>query len=177
MKFLTFLFLAVGSLLLTSCGTRVTQTTVDELNLKRYAGEWHEIGRLPNFFERDVVAAKAIYQERAEGGLSVKNLGVKVDGDQTSITGKATRPDSAAPGKLKVRFDRFPANLFAGDYWVLTVSSDYRRAMVGSPNQKYLWLLSKNPNDTQKDFVNDLKRAKDLGYSTSELIFNPKRIR
>ena len=31
------------------------------------------------------------------------------------------------------------------DYWVLGLDADYRWAVVGNPNRKYLWVLSRTP--------------------------------
>jgi len=175
MKILLLPLLAL-TVFLTSCGTRVEQPTVIRLDSSKYAGEWHEIGRLPNRFEKDVVAAKATYEVKKTAGLSVKNEGLKSNGEKTQILGEATQPDPKQPGRLKVRFNTFPANLFAGDYWVLALSQDYTRAMIGSPNQKYLWFLSKRKGSQKKNFADFLKTAEKLGYDSSQVIWNPKRI-
>ncbi|MGJ8632493.1 MAG: lipocalin family protein [Luteolibacter sp.] len=174
-----FLILTAISLALfhISCSpSQVPPKTVTKLNKSSYAGQWHEIARLPNFFERDLIAAKATYIRTIEGNLSVLNQGLKADGETTSITGTATPAPSGNPGELKVRFDRFPASLFAGDYWILEANDSYTRALVGSPDYKYLWLLSKNPADTKDDFAAQIARAKQQGFETEKLIFNPKRI-
>lgn len=176
MKSLIFTIALAASTLLTSCGNRLEQPTVTKLDSTKYAGLWHEIGRLPNRFEKDVVAATATYGARPDGSLSVKNNGLKSNGKQTEIEGAVTQPDPKQPGKLKVRFDRFPASLFAGDYWILALSQDYTRAMIGSPNQKYLWLLSKHEGSQKENFADFLKTAQKLGYDTSEVYWNPKRL-
>jgi len=54
---------------------------------EKYAGEWHEVARLPNFFERNLVAAKATYELQKDGKISVHNEGVKQGGERTSICG------------------------------------------------------------------------------------------
>ena len=175
-----FLFcipLLLAALAIVSCATKKpVPSTVSSLDTKRYAGEWHEIARLPNTFERDLVAAKANYGLNPDGTISVQNEGLKMDGEKTSIKGTAKPANDSDPGKLLVRFDRFPANLFAGDYWILDVNSGYTRALVGSPDMKFLWLLSKNPGDGSQDFTQQISKAKELGYDTGELYFNPKRI-
>lgn len=150
--------------------------TVSTLDKSRYAGEWHEIARLPNPFEKNLVAAKATYAVNPDGTLSVRNDGLKKNGTRTSITGTAKPADPAEPGKLLVRFDDFPANLFAGDYWILDVNNTYTRALVGSPDRKFLWFLSKNPKDNKAEFRDFFIDATALGYSTGQMIYNPKRI-
>ncbi|GHC43906.1 lipocalin family protein [Roseibacillus persicicus] len=177
MKSLLILPLLAIATILTSCGgSGIEQPTVVRLEPAKYAGEWHEVGRLPNRFEKDLVAAKATYALQKDGSLKVTNDGLKADGEKTSIEGAATVPDPKQPGRLKVRFDPFPASLFAGDYWVLALTDDYRKALVGSPNQNFLWVLSKNAKDTKDDFAPFLKIAADLGYATGDIYWNPKRM-
>ncbi|QTN30849.1 lipocalin family protein [Akkermansiaceae bacterium] len=149
--------------------------TVSSLDKARYAGEWHEIARLPNFFEKGLVAAKASYGVNDDGSISVHNQGLRSDGKLTSIKGTARPADPSAPGKLLVRFDAFPANLFEGDYWILDINPGYTRALVGSPDYRFLWILDRNPMD-KGDYQPQIRKAEQLGYNTGELIFNPKRI-
>lgn len=150
--------------------------TVQKIDPSRYAGEWHEIARLPNTFERGLVAAKATYSVNLDGSLKVVNEGLKKNGNTTSIEGTARFVNLQEPGKLKVRFNRFPANLFEGDYWILALNPQYTRALVGSPNRKFLWLLSKNPDDQKEDFQELLQKVKKLRFETDPLYFNPKRM-
>lgn len=167
---------ALSACALSCAGPQANQPTVRKLDAARYSGEWHEIARLPNPFEKNLVAAKAIYQVRPDGTLSVRNEGLKDDGTPTSITGTARQPEPRDPGKLLVRFDKFPANFFEGDYWILDTDASYTHALVGSPGKKFLWLLSKNPSDGRKEFSAQIQKAHELGYATGQLYFNPKRI-
>ena len=57
-----------------------------------------------------------------------------------------------------------------GDYWVLRIDEEYRTALIGGPNRKYLWLLSRTPDldaATRDDF---LATARGQGYDLGELI-------
>lgn len=175
MKSLSLPILAAAGFL-ASCGGRVEQATIAKINTAQYAGKWHEIGRLPNRFERDLVAATATYTARPDGSLTVRNDGLKSTGKRSGIQGVATQPDANDPGKLKVRFNPFPANLFAGDYWILKLNAGNTRALVGSPNQKYLWFLSKDESSQREDFADYLQTAETLGYETAEVFWNPKRL-
>lgn len=151
-------------------------STVSTFDKKRYAGVWHEIARLPNTFEDDLIAAKATYGVNADGTVSVHNEGLKEDGETTSIKGTVKTSPSGAPGQLTVRFDKFPAILFSGDYWILDVNQGYTQALVGSPDRKFLWLLSKDASDQTGDFTSQIAKAKGAGFDTEALFANPKRI-
>lgn len=176
MKLLPLLTLCGLLFFLTSCGSRVEQPTVTQIDIQQYAGRWHEIGRLPNRFEKDLIAATATYTTRPDGSLTVLNEGRKSSGEKTSILGIATQPDPAEPGRLKVRFNPFPANLFAGNYWILALDPQHTRALVGSPNQKYLWFLSKRASTQKEEFADFLQTAQELGYETSTVYWNPERL-
>lgn len=177
------LILAIAQSLFVSCvGKRSGQfelPTVKNFNAEKYAGQWHEVARLPNFFERGVVAAKATYGVLPDGKVSVFNEGLKENGKNTSIRGAATPVGNTPHGeaKLEVRFTRFPASLFAGDYWVLDLNDAHTRAIVGSPDRKFLWLLAKDPSATPKNFSKGVERMKANGFAMENLIANPKRLR
>ena len=166
--------LAAFAALLASCSqSHPPLETVQDLDLNRYDGEWHEVARLPNRFEKDLVAAKATYGVALDGPLAVRNEGLKANGKMTTITGSA---NVVGNGKLKVRFDPFPANLFAGDYWVLWINKPYTKAIVGSPDRKFLWLLSKDPGVIARDFTEPLELMKAQGFEVEKIFENPQRL-
>lgn len=171
MKVLVFL---ISLLFLISCSESLPPIqTVQNFDLNRYDGEWHELGRLPNRFERNLIAAKATYGVGLEGPVRILNEGLRSNGEATRITGTA-KP--VGDGKLEVRFDPFPANLFPGDYWILWIDENYERAIVGTPDRKYLWILSKDPGDILSDFTEPLQMIKAQGFEVERLIENPKRL-
>lgn len=182
-KYACLIALATTSSLIISCAGNKragdSLSPVSNFHAKQYAGEWHEVARLPNFFERDVVAAKATYRVQPDGNISVLNEGLKPDGEMTSIQGTAKPVGNTPEGeaKLEVRFDPFPASLFAGDYWVLDLNDAHTMAIVGSPNRKFLWLLAKDPSAQTDDFSAGLKRMQTQGFDVSQLIVNPKRLK
>ncbi len=166
--------LSIAATIFSSCSSPLPPPqTVTNFKLEKFDGEWHEIARLPNSFEKDLVAAKAIYGIGTESPISIKNTGLKADGTVTEIQGSA---DVVGDGKLKVRFAPFPANLFTGDYWILWINKPYTEAVVGSPSRKFLWLLSKNPQTKAQDFTEALQLVKAQGFPVNKLIENPQRL-
>ena len=168
------LALLIAPLLLISCSRSLPPIqTVQNFDLNRFDGEWHEIARLPNRFEKDVVAAKATYGVGLEGPVRILNEGLKSNGKSTRITGSA-KP--VGDGKLEVRFDPFPANLFSGKYWILWIDESYNQAIVGAPDRKFLWLLLQDPGDMLPDFTEPLQMIKAQGFEIEKLFENPKRL-
>lgn len=175
------LLILLFPLIVISCGHQHPPLpTVKNLDPVRYQGQWHEVARLHNFFERNVVAARATYKLiPGSKKLSVLNEGKKANGIRTSIKGRATPVGSTPDGeaRLAVRFNRFPASLFEGKYWILYLNEAHTRAAVGTPDRKFLWLLAKDPADQISDFEQALELLKKQGFATESLIINPKRLK
>ena len=108
--------------------------TVPFVDLDRYAGDWFEIARFPNRFQRQCVGdVRASYARRPDGRLDVVNRCRTADG-QTEARGVARIVDERTFARLKVRFA--PAwlswlPLVWGDYWIIGLAADYSWAVVG----------------------------------------------
>jgi apolipoprotein D and lipocalin family protein len=123
--------------------------TVDAVDLERYRGEWFEIARFPNRFQRACTTdVRATYSPRADGRIDVVNRCRAADGHLIEAQGVARVVDVRTSAKLKVRFA--PAILSFlpivwGDYWIVGLADDYSWALVGSPDRAYLWILMRSP--------------------------------
>lgn len=148
--------------------------TVGEIDLQRYQGTWYEIARLPMFFQRKCVQAQADYRLRVDGKVAVLNQCRTGDGEWISAAG-AAEPVGGRSDRLQVRFDNWFSRLFpsltTGDYWVLHLDEDYRIALVGHPERKYLWLLSREPQLSTGQREELLRVAREQGYALDELIW------
>jgi apolipoprotein D and lipocalin family protein len=117
--------------------------TVDFVDINHYIGEWYEIARYEHRFQKGCVGSKATYTMRDDGKISVVNecFDKSSSGKLRSAKGKAWVVDKQSNAKLKVSFF-WP---FAGDYWVIDLGENYEYAVVGHPDRKYLWVLSRTP--------------------------------
>lgn len=151
-----------------SCGGEELQT-VKQVDLDRYMGKWYEIVRLPNSFEEGLKCITAEYRLKENGKVEVRNAGTDIEnGRRESSIGEAKVPDpNNAPGQLKVSFFK----PFYGDYFIIELDEEYRWSLVGSPNRKYLWILSREPV-LPKDIASRLmSRAEELGFELEGLIW------
>lgn len=146
-------------------------STVDELDLNRYMGTWHEIARFDHRFERGLLDVTATYKLRSDGMVRVENRGYlhkKPYDICKTAEGHAKRPDPSQPGKLKVSF--FPG--VYSDYYVLELDKEnYNYVLIGSSSDKYLWILSRTavmPEDVKKKL---LVAARRRGYDVDKLIW------
>jgi apolipoprotein D and lipocalin family protein len=143
-------------------------TTVSHVDLNRYMGEWYEIARYPNSFQKGCVGSKATYTLLDDGKVSVLNecYDGSFSGKLRSAKGKAWVIDKNTNAKLKVSFF-WP---FSGDYWIIDLGNNYKYAVVGHPKRKYLWILSRTKTMEGKVYKAILSRLKDKQYDTSKLI-------
>ena len=149
--------------------------TIPTLDLARYAGVWHEVARLPSWFQRRYAGpAQATYTLRGDGRLQVHNSCQTENGDALDAEGIGEPASAEHPGQLRVSFA--PAWLRAlgigwGDYWILALSEDYEWSLVGTRDRKYLWILARDPALDQKTLQHLVERARSFGYPVDALQF------
>jgi len=171
----TFIGLLLG--LQTMGNSTAPLKVVDNLDPARYVGEWFEIARLPNRFQTkcagDVVAR---YSARAEGGFIVVNRCREANGRVTEAAGVARTVANAPTSVLQVRFA--PAFLSFipqvwGDYQVIALDAAYSYALVGTPDRKYLWLLSRTPTMDAAIYDELMATASRQGFDVSKVVKTP----
>jgi apolipoprotein D and lipocalin family protein len=177
MKTFPSLWIASIFLVATACGgveQRNPLTTVPFVDLSRYSGTWYEVARLPMWFQRHCVDSKAIYTSRPDGTVGVHNECKTDSGGLDQVDGVATVVDQKTNARLSVVFDNFFARLFGssrqGNYWILDLDPDYRGAMVGTPDRRYLWILSRTPRLDEPRYELLVNKALELGFPVGDLI-------
>ena len=61
------------------------------------------------------------------------------------------------------------------DYWILYVDPAYRHAVVGTPDRKRLWLLSRTPDIAPVDYDRLLHQVRDSGFDAARVMRTPQR--
>jgi apolipoprotein D and lipocalin family protein len=138
---------------------------VPHVELEKYLGKWYEIAHLPAKFQDGCSETTATYTLSKNGSISVLNE-CRRKGKVTRAKGKAKVVDKTTGAKLKVTFF-WP---FYGDYWILKLGNDYDYSVVGTPNRKYLWILSRTPQMDNELFSQLTEFAKSNGFDVGNLI-------
>jgi len=141
---------------------------VNNFELDRYLGRWHEVARLDHSFERDLQAVTAEYVTRDDGGIKVINSGRNIDsGEIQQAEGRAYFVEDPSIGHLKVSF----FGPFFGSYVIFELDKDnYQYAFIAGNTTDYLWLLSRSPKVSQELLEQFKDSASSLGFNLEELI-------
>lgn len=149
--------------------------TVAALDLPRYLGTWYEIDRLPIRHEpEDATDVSAHYTLEEDGSIRVRNRCLR-GGELVEAIGQA-KPVDASNSRLEVSF--LPEGLrwipfTKGDYWVILVDGGYTAALVGSPDRRYLWLLSREPRMDEITRQHYIAYARQQGFDVDRMIHTP----
>ena len=141
--------------------------TVPYVDLNKYAGKWFEIASFPQSFQKNCHCTTAEYTLSPKGYVIVENRCNKdsINGRVSGIKGKAFVDADSGNAKLKVQFF-WP---FKGKYWIIDLAPDYSYAVVGHPNRKYLWILSRTASMNDSLYQQIVSRIKANGFDTSKL--------
>lgn len=168
---------------LTACATtRDDLPTEADVDLQKYMGTWYEQARLPNRFQSDCVGdVQATYALRPDGTISVVNQcrtaenAIKTAQGEGRLAAEVSPPNAA---KLEIRFA--PAwtswlPMVWGDYWIIRLHGDYEYSLVGTPDRKYLWVLSRHQQADPTVVEQLLSHAETLGFAGDRIIKSEKK--
>jgi apolipoprotein D and lipocalin family protein len=146
---------------------------VNKVDLKKYIGLWYEVAKIPNWFQKKCIKnTTAEYSLLDDGKIKVVNSCTEADGSNNVAEGVAKIADNISNAKLEVSFVKILGiQLFWGDYWIIGLGENYDFALVGSPNRKYGWILSRTKKLPQEKLnqISDLLKIK--GYDIKNFEF------
>lgn len=147
--------------------------TVSFVDLKRYGGTWYEIARYPNKSQKQCVGnTTAAYNFKPDGEVEVVSKCLLKDGKIDAATGTAKIVDKETNAKLKGSF----AWLSSAPYWVIDLDENYQYAVVGNPDRKYLWILSRSPEMSVAVYQKILRKIETAGYNPAKLEKTPQNL-
>ena len=147
---------------------------VEKIELNKYLGTWHEVARKPLYFQRKCDSnVTANYSLNKNGNIKVDNSCYTKDGKFKQTIGEAFVQNAPSNSKLKVSFlpkiiRWLPVG--RGDYWVLKIDENYETVLVGEPDKKYMWILSRSQQPQPEVIQEYLNYAESIGYDLSDVI-------
>jgi apolipoprotein D and lipocalin family protein len=146
--------LSISIVFLISCASSQNKdlpplTTVSQVDLNKYVGLWYEVAKIPNSFQDQCAyGTTAEYKIDDDGrNIIVKNSCYDAKGNIDVAEGLAKVVDKNTNAKLEVSFfSILGIRPFWGDYWIIGLDKNYEWAVIGTPNRKYGWVLSRTPS-------------------------------
>ena len=145
---------------------KVPPVTVNYVNLQKYSGLWYEIAKIPNSFQDQCkYGTTAEYIIDQGGNITVINKCYEEDSELDVAEGVANIVDKKTNSKLEVSFVSFLGiRPFWGDYWIIGLDEDYTYAVIGHPERKYGWILSRKPALPEATLKEIFELLKSQGY-------------
>ena len=148
---------------------------VDQIDPSRYLGLWYEYASIPAGFQARCTATTAEYSLIDEETIGVYNRCRldDIDGQLSEIEGTATPVDDRF-SHLEVQF----FSNFSADYFVIAADGQesdapYEWAVVSTYNDLVLWVLSREPQMSQKRYATILSHLSYRGLPVEELVITP----
>lgn len=158
----------------TSTGAQPALRTVPQVDYARYAGTWFEVARLPFRYQKDCASdVTANYQPRTDGRITVTNRCLRADGTVIEAKGEARAEKGKPASVLKVRFAPAVLSFLSavwGDFQIISLGADYDYAVVGTPDRKCLWMLSRTPVMDATRYAALLEEARSQGFNTAAVV-------
>lgn len=172
-KYLKVTVLMLTLLLLVSCSSRkmtleeMKLRTVDRVNLDEFMGKWYVIANIPTFVEKDAVNAIEYYELRPDGDVDITfTLHRKSpQNPEKKYSARGYVQDTSSSAYWKVQFI-WPLKF---DYLVLDVADDYSHTVIGVPNQKYVWIMAREPSIAENRYESIITKLERQGYETSKI--------
>ena len=172
--------LAGGGVLLAGCLLSMVQaghgqssggqkvSAVAKLDMNRYMGNWYEVARLPNKAETDCVSDAIVLLAPASKPNRYMEVDscLRKDGTTNARNGNMKPTDKSGDGRLKVSY-LWP---FYKKRWVLGVGENYEWALIGSPDHKTLWVLSRTAAAKPGAMAQIGAKAAANGFDVSKLV-------
>ncbi|WP_131536939.1 lipocalin family protein [Pedobacter nototheniae] len=161
MKILCSLFFVVLSLL-----PMDKNVPVAKVDLKKYAGTWYSLYSIPTVFDKGSRETTTKYTLNKDGYYNVITT-YKKPGDEEihSMSSKIFPTDVNHPAELKAQFI-WPIKV---DYWIIELAEDYSYVVVGHPDRKFLFIMSRTPKIDKKKYEEIALRCKAKGYEVNKL--------
>lgn len=163
--------LALGFALLATAAAQASPLApepIKPIDPDRYLGRWYEIARVPNTLQNGCEGATSDWTKTGAAQYAVV---------QTCHIGSPAGPAKVwrgsgrliAPSKIRIGF-------FGGfihqDYWVIDRDDAYTWSIMGTPDPRYVWIMSRRAVLSDAERAALVDRARALGYDTGKLVYD-----
>lgn len=168
-------FLLLSLLGLISCTSMkpAPLQTVPHVDLKRYVGDWFVFANIPYSLEKGKVGTLDRYALRPDGKMDNIFLFRRgsLDAPLEQWKGVAWVHNKTTNAEWRVQFV-WPLRV---PYLIIDLDRDYQWSVIGYPNRKLAWVLSRKPVLDEVTYRGILERMAKQGYDTRLLAKVPQK--
>jgi apolipoprotein D and lipocalin family protein len=160
------LLICIGSLLLGNEENDMQELKpVNYVDIQRFMGDWYVIAIIPNFIEKNAVNGIESYRWNEKGYVDISYTYriSEPDGKHKKLTMKGFIHDTTSNAEWRVR-PFWPLKL---PYLVIDLDKDYQYTVIGVPNRKLIWIMSRTKAMDDVTYSEILNRIEQMGYDTS----------
>lgn len=155
------------TLLILTTFTGIPNKPVDKVDLKRFAGTWYSLYSIPTMFDKGSRETTTTYTYNTDKEYyDVFTKCKKEDGSEKTVKSKLFQVEGTNNAAMKAQF-LWP---FKVDYWVIDLADDYSYVVVGHPDRKFLFIMSRKPGINKKTYDELVAKCKAMGYDVDKLV-------
>jgi apolipoprotein D and lipocalin family protein len=148
-----------------------------KVDLERFMGDWYVIGfipvTIPFFSEEGAHNGLESYRLTDEGVIETTYTFRKgaFDGPEKRLTPKGWVHNEETNAEWRMQFLR----PFKAAYLIVYLDEGYQRTIIGVPNRKYVWIMSRHPGLSDADYQALLDYVARVGYDSEKVQRMPQR--
>lgn len=157
----------MGIVALSACSTPKLIKPVDQVDLKRFMGDWYVIAAIPTLIERDPYNPIERYQLNSDGSIATT-----FEYNQGGETGphKIYRPTGfVVPNSQNAVWAMQFVWPFKAEYIVAYLDEDYQTTIIARNKLDYVWLMARKPHMNEDEYQRMIERISKMGYDLSKL--------
>ena len=154
-------------MLLSACSSHPPMKTVEHVNLDRFMGDWYVIANIPTFIEKQAFNAVETYAPGKSGTIDTtfrfRKGGFEGPVKKYKPTGYILDTQSNALWSMQFIWP------IKADYRIVYIDQDYKHVVIGREARDYVWLMSRQPEISDKDYQQFRNMISKLGYDAEKL--------
>ncbi|WP_292483776.1 lipocalin family protein [Methylophaga sp.] len=141
--------------------------TENNVDIKRFMGDWYVIANIPTFIEKGAHNAVESYELNEDGTIATTftfNKG-SFDGELKQYHPKGFILDEESNAVWGMQFI-WPIK---ADYRIVYINDDYTQTIIGREKRDYVWIMARTPQIPEQDYLQMLKLLAEQGYDISQI--------
>jgi len=155
-----------------ACSSPEPLRTVDNVDLKRFMGDWYVIANIPTAIEKGAHNAVESYRLNDDGTIATTFTFRKgsFDGKTKMYHPRGfVQDDSNAVWGMQFVWP------IKADYRVIYLDENYNVTVIGRNKRDYVWIMARQPEIPEQEYQEILTMLKSVGYDTSSVQRVPQR--